>query len=477
MKKKNQLRLHVFLQLIIVSFLLVAFNGAVRAGDETETQQATASHGKWIWVSGDSTSNKRGIYGTKGVAAAKNKPGARCRSVSWIDSKGNLWLFGGYGINDKGIQGELNDLWKFDGTNWTWVSGDSTVGQFGVYGTKGVASAKNKPGAREGSICWVDSKDNLWLFGGTGHINSETFGEDLNDLWKFDGANWIWISGDNTPDKPGVYGTKGVAAKSNKPGARSDSIGWIDSQDNLWLFGGRMRPDDHITYYYNDLWKFDGANWIWMSGAKFEYESGVYGVKGVTADTNKPGARFGSNNWINNKDNLWLFGGECGDISEDHENPISWFLINDLWKFDGANWIWMSGDEIRDQSGVYGIKNVANTTNKPGARYKGVSGIDKNGNLWLFGGRGYDSEAKLGELNDLWKFNGITWIWVSGDNTMKQPGIFGTKGVASINNKPGSRWESVSWIDSKGNIWLFGGEGLDKTGTSGYLNDLWRFEQ
>ena len=61
----------------------------------------------------------------------------------------------------------LNDLWKFDGTNWIWISGSDTV-VYGVYGTKGVGSPSNIPGGRQGSISWIDSNNNLWLFGGFG---------------------------------------------------------------------------------------------------------------------------------------------------------------------------------------------------------------------------------------------------------------------------------------------------------------------
>ena len=65
----------------------------------------------------------------------------------------------------------------------------------------------------------------------------------LNDLWKFDGSNWSWISGDNTVDSLGVYGVKGVASPSNVPGARRYAMSWTDSNGALWLFGGNAdRP-------------------------------------------------------------------------------------------------------------------------------------------------------------------------------------------------------------------------------------------
>ena len=86
-------------------------------------------------------------------------------SVSWTDAGGNLWLFGGNG-SPRTPEGLLNDLWKWDGTNWTWVSGSSAAGQYGTYGTKGVAAPGNVPGAREGSVSWTDASGNLWLFGG-----------------------------------------------------------------------------------------------------------------------------------------------------------------------------------------------------------------------------------------------------------------------------------------------------------------------
>jgi hypothetical protein len=108
----------------------------------------------WTWVSGADTF---GIYGTKGIASLSNGPGVRYGCVSGTDSEGNLWLFGGDGTAASGNTAYLNDLWKFDGTNWTWVSGSNTANQNGVYGTKGVSATSNVPGARGYSVSWRDS--------------------------------------------------------------------------------------------------------------------------------------------------------------------------------------------------------------------------------------------------------------------------------------------------------------------------------
>ena len=429
--------------------------------------------GKWTWVSGDNTANQQGVYGDKGVAARTNKPGSRHDSISWVDSKGNLWLFGGNGY-DSATEGWLSDLWKFDGRSWTWISGDNTVNQHGIYGDKGVAAGTNKPGSRHYSISWVDGNGNLWLFGGYGYGETGVVGS-LNDLWKFDGRSWTWVSGDSTTNQPGVYGEKGVAAGTNKPGGHYYGISWIDSKGNLWLFGGKGYNTETLrNESLNDLWKFDGKNWTWVSGDSRANQPGVYGDKGVAAGANKPCARYGSISWIDSKDNLWLFGG--GGAGYEEKGTLRDISFNDLWKFDSRNWTWVSGDNTADQPGIYGAKGITAGTNKPGARYSSISWIDSKDHLWLFGGAGKDDTGSHGYLNDLWKFDGRNWTWVSGDNTANQHGVYGVKGVAAGTNKPGGRHFSISWIDSKDHLWLFGGYVFFNMGELSDLNDLWKFK-
>jgi hypothetical protein len=64
-------------------------------------------------MSGRSTGNQTGVYGTLGAPAAQDIPGGRYYPPSWIDSSGNLWLFGGLGVDGDGALGYLNDVWHF----------------------------------------------------------------------------------------------------------------------------------------------------------------------------------------------------------------------------------------------------------------------------------------------------------------------------------------------------------------------------
>jgi len=440
--------------------------------------------GEWTWMSGSNTINVAGVYGTRGMAAGGNVPGARSGAVSWVDAAGNLWLFGGYSVY---LGADSDDLWRFTPSTgeWTWVSGSDTGDVAGVYGTRGMAAAGNVPGARSGAVSWIDAAGNLWLFGGAGCvlIDGVSTGGYLNDLWRFTpgSGEWTWVSGSNTINVAGVYGTRGMAAAANVPGARSGAVSWIDAAGNLWLFGGYSV---YLETDFNDLWEFTPSTgeWTWMSGSDTVDVAGVYGTEGMAAAGNVPGARSGAVSWIDAAGNLWLFGG-LGYVPAAGYSDFGY--LNDLWKFTpgSGEWTWVSGSNSINAAGVYGTEGMAAAGNVPGARSGAVSWIDTAGNLWLFGG-GYaplfvdgfliDDLSTSGDLNDLWKFTSSTgeWTWVSGSNSINVAGTYGTQGVAAIGNVPAARDSAVSWMDASGILWLFGGEN-DQTADD--LNDLWKF--
>ena len=57
---------------------------------------------------------------------------------------------------------------------------------------------------------------------------------------------------------------------------------------------------------------------------------------------------------------------------------------------------------------IYGTPGTPSASNGPGARYSASSWTDSSGNLWLFGGVGYDSGGADGNLNDLWRYSPST---------------------------------------------------------------------
>lgn len=223
---------------------------------------------EWTFVSGSTTYNVNGVYGTKGVASATNSPGGRRAASGWVDLNGNFWLFGGVGIdatNTSGIPGYLNDLWKFTSVNgeWTWIHGSDTENQNGIYGSQGVSTSTDTPGGREGAVSWIDAVGNMWLGTGKGYAISGNLTGYMQDLWKYNISTnqWTWIKGGALYNIAGVYNTMGTPSSANVLGCRIGAARWIDASNNLWLFGGTGRGATTYTTegVLNDVWKYNNC--------------------------------------------------------------------------------------------------------------------------------------------------------------------------------------------------------------------------
>jgi hypothetical protein len=456
-------------------------------------------------------------------------PGGRDFAAAWTDKLGRKWVFGGNGFPypspfGKQLPGLLNDLWVYDGT---WVPANlptfvDLAGNYevnpgameqtdaaGVYGALNVASAGSTPGARWGSTTWTDSTGNLWMFGGQG-INDTGFETLLNDVWEWIPGNppspnpagnpanagtftgqWIWRGGSNTGNQNGVYGTKGVVSPSNIPGGRWAATTFVDSTgSNVWLFGGQGYDASGNVGILADLWEYNipTGQWTWVAGPNIASPNGVYGTKGTPAPANSPGGRQAAVLWVDVSGNVWLFGG-FGFDSAGTGAPQG-ASLNDLWECSSGQWTWVSGNNLANQTGTYGTQATSNLStgaaaNVPGSRWGGVGWTDASSNLWFFGGWGYGSVTTdpTGFLDDTWEYQHSTgqWIWWKGTNGVNQAsqyidGLGG--GLPFVKYQAGARRGAALFQpDSFGYVWVFGGEGYDFTSGNppGYLNDLWTY--
>jgi hypothetical protein len=291
----------------------------------------TFTNCRWIWRGGSNLANQLN---------SATVPGGRWGAASYKDSAGNVWMFGGQGYDSAGQIGLLNDLWKYNTTTnaWTLVSGGTTGNQNGVYGTQGTGAAGNAPGGRQTAVLWVDLSGNTWLFGGFGLDSAGTsgttgpgslqIGSVLNDLWKFDpvAGQWTWVSGSNLANQNGVYGTQGIsnattnAAPTNVPGSRWGSMGWVNPDGNLFLFGGFGYGSNGTqpTGFLNDVWEYQlsTGEWIWWKGSVDVDQPGTYitspiDVFQLSYTLNAVGGRRGAAHWAPDPFGfVYVFGGE-----------------------------------------------------------------------------------------------------------------------------------------------------------------------
>lgn len=153
--------------------------------------------------------------------------------------------------------------------------------------------------------------------------------------------------------------------------------------------------------------------------------------------------------------------------------PAGYF--SDMWRLARKGgyqnqWVWISGSNQKDQSGIWTSKGTWSNNGNPGARRfaQGSSRMETTTyGFYLFGGTGIDSNGNVGFMNDLWTWNTEKWAWMSGSSISNQQPT-GTKGSTSASNSPGGRERAWVWADKNNrNFWVFGGFGVGNGGSVG----------
>jgi len=411
---------------------------------------AHSQSGSWVWMKGSLQPKPLPVYGTMGVPNMNNTPQGLYEAANWIDFEGNFWIFGGVDSNHS----TTNDLWKYEPANniWTWMKGSGGGENVpGVYGTLGVPSPLNNPGARGwGSLTWTDNNGDLWLFGGGGTAQDGSYAASLNDLWRYNVATneWTWMQGfDSINHSTPVYGTLQQPALTNTPGGRAEcNSTWVDNNNNLWLFGGQ----ELIGGDGNDMWMYNMSvqQWAWMSGPAGVDHAGNYGTRGIASPLNLPPPRFTYTHWKDIEGNFYIFAGFNSTLN---------VMYSDVWKYSPVSnqWVWVAGDSIINSTGNYQQACVNNGFTGPMARFENRSAqfLGCTNVFMSFGGIAWE-----GDLNDLWAFNSQTNGW-----TLISPPTTGL---------PQGRYGNCTWEDNSGRVWILGGM-FGNPGT--LLNDLWKF--
>ncbi|NRA68012.1 MAG: hypothetical protein HRU19_26250 [Pseudobacteriovorax sp.] len=338
------------------------------------------------------------------------------------------------------------------------------------WGTQGVSAPENWPGYRYSTVTWTDQDGNLWLFGGSGRGDNDGWGR-LNDLWRYDPKEkeWTWVHGSKNSDQNTIVTTGPLAT----PGARQDAVGAIDSQNNLWLYGGYGRDVNGGTGRLADLWKFDTATseWTFVSGTQY-VNRGAVGLGSFNAfdSSHHPGGRSHAAMWADGDDNLYVLGGYLHDGGR----------RNDLWKYETDNnrWAWIGGKNFRGDAGSKGVKGIEDSSNWPRAGEGGSAAAGNNGYVWFYGGVHHAGGGIHPRHSALWRYNTANnqWTWYGGDETGLKDKI-GIRGIPEAGSIPGGISRHTLIVDGNDNIWLIGGYGHAADSESyGTRNTMWVYD-
>ena len=139
----------------------------------------------------------------------------------------------------------------------------------------------------------------------------------------------------------------------------------------------------------NDLWRYNisSGQWTWMSGSNM---SARWARMARWVRLLRPTFLGREIVLSAGPMRLEISGSSEGLVSIRPGHPA---ILNDLWMYSisSGQWTWMSGSNVVNQIGTYGTLGTPAPANVPGARDSDVSWTDMSGNLWLFGGHGFDS--------------------------------------------------------------------------------------
>jgi hypothetical protein len=162
-------------------------------------------------------------------------------------------------------------------------------------------------------------------------------------LYNVNSTQWTWISGSDTRDGSGVYGTQGKPSNITIPGARAEHSMSLDLVQNVfYIFGGYAITEggyactllSYVLCIYNifiyaarmnDLWMYNisSSQWTWLFGNSWGVINGVYGMRGVASSGNNPGSRNSHAMTINSVQNCLYISGGYGDDQSSQGTPTT----------------------------------------------------------------------------------------------------------------------------------------------------------
>ena len=279
--------------------------------------------------------------------------------------RGKTVVFGGA----QSAPGFRNDMWSFDGTDWTQMQPPSVPSPRGHF-----------------QMVHDPVRDRIVMFGGRGGTGIN--GQLLNETWEFDGTTWAQIATPSAPSARQWYGMTYDAARGTIVLYGGQIAGILFDSDETWEYAGatwtrRITPinpgplQNAAMCYHALLGKvvlFSGID-VQVGGNSITWAwDGTSWAQLQVAGTPPSPRTFARLAYDESRQTAVLFGGM---------DPQTGTLFTDVWDFDGVAWQQLPGtgpvgrrgaglvyDSLRQRTVLHGGLNQS---------FQGVT------DTWLFG--------------------------------------------------------------------------------------------
>ncbi len=396
-------------------------------------------------------------------------------SMRWFN--GNLYAGLGLTAGDA-------EVWKYNGTTWSQIGGDTIASSWDASSYEGVYS-------------FTDDGTNLYAGLGL------TAGD--NEVWKYNGTTWSQIGGDGlnsgftnthtqvnsllytgstlyaglvaTANNAEVWTFNGTAWTRIGGGFINKSWGYLNLQDveSMTVSGDYLYAGlGNATAGNAQVWRFDGSTWTIVGGqgvnsswapATYEdvmsmvsYNGDLYAGLGTTANDAEVW-RFNGTSWTQvGGDSLnsgWVAGYEEVYSMATFNGKLEVGLGNtandaEVWQWNGTAWTKIGGDSI-NSGWTTNYERVSSLAVYNGALYAGL------GNSVL------DAEV--------WRWNGTAWTKVGGDG-LSSSWNTNYEQVESMSAYNGKLYVGLGNSTADAEIWEYNGTAWSQIGGDG-LNSSW----
>ncbi|GIW60377.1 MAG: hypothetical protein KatS3mg087_1443 [Patescibacteria group bacterium] len=424
-------------------------------GDGEVWRYTTASQ-TWTRIGGDGV-NSSWTAGTFEGAYALNFYG------------GNLYAGLGNSANDA-------DVWRWNGTSWTQIGGDSLNSGW-TTGFEQVYSLTN---------------DGTNLYAGLGNTAGDA------EVWRWNGTAWTRIGGD--------------AINSSWANTTYEYVFSMD------YFGGNLYAGLGLTANDAEVWRWNGTSWTQIGGDSLNsgWTTNYEGVYSLTNDGTNLYAGLGN---TGGDDEVWRWNGTAwtkigGDGVNSGYTSTTHTIVQamtymgsslfmghtsgnagteaEVWTFTGSTWARIGGNYVNNSWGFRGFQTVENMTVSGENLYAGM-GSTNAGNAMVMqfdntawspiGGAGLNSswtpetyEAVLSMISyngnlhvglgttagdaEVWRYISGTWTqiggdslnsgWTTGFEEVSALAVDNTYLYAGLGNSAGDaevwRWDGISWL-------------------------------